>query len=80
MSDPVEVIAKTIYDRLHGIGIPIRDHVSLGIAKAALSALEGEGLAVVPVVPTDRMLTAGERVDEWCAAEVWRDMIEARSR
>jgi hypothetical protein len=77
MSDPVDMIAKTIYDRLHAIGIPIRDHVALGIARTALSALEGEGLVVgkgwqpietVPKDDTKVLMTDGDR--QWVG---WTD-------
>lgn len=58
------------------------------IARACLSAIEAEGMVIVPREPTEEMLASRHGVDndeytgvsEGCALELWRAMLAASSK
>jgi hypothetical protein len=60
-------------------GAPFSTHRSRNKADAALAAIRDAGLAIVPAVPTDAMLQAGqqERDDNAHVSEVWGAMVKA---
>lgn len=55
MADPIEVIARSIARALHGSASNDLDDV----ARDVLTALEAEGMAVVPFEPTTEMKEVG---------------------
>lgn len=88
LSGPVEVIARAMAGEQwdHVVENATLDIKSYWRAKArvALSALEGEGMVVVPVVPTLEMIEASNR--EWDgrmshrSSGAWQAMVAARPR
>lgn len=95
MTDPVEVIALALATHPDGGNISPGSSLLLthkpqeacgDLARAVLSALEGEGMAVVPVEPTLPMLAAGDSA--LCSAlectcqegTIYRAMVVRRPR
>jgi hypothetical protein len=82
--DPVEVIK-------HAIGSFVADkHDPAEAAREAIAALEAQGYAIVPVVPTEAMLSAGRLIELYtdfdepgrdvgeAARDVWATMLKTR--
>jgi hypothetical protein len=61
MTDPVEVIARAIASEQE---LGDRWWLYEEEARAALSALEGDGMVVVPVEPTEEMMHSGARAHD----------------
>lgn len=79
MSDVTETIARAVIDRLEAFDVH-------SIPAAIITALEAAGYAIVPIEPTEAMISAGiiERHDQptpeaWslATANIYRAMINA---
>jgi hypothetical protein len=86
MTDPVEVIARAIEPDVWEEWSAVRRIRAMEKARIALAALEGEGMAVVPVEPSLPMLLAGDSA--LCSAlectcqegAIYRAMVGRRPR
>lgn len=90
----IEVMARHLARRLFGTDLdrPDRPYIKRSaedtcqrIAEEALAALSAEGMAVVPVEPTEAMLEAGRReifadVKMADASEAWAAMLAAAAK
>lgn len=82
MTDPIEIMARAMAPLVsEDMEEPFRSGWLSNLATAAISALTDAGFAVVPVEPTETMLSAGQ--EAWLndparrSSTLYRAMIQA---